>query len=359
MSLKDRTLCVVCHLYADSGRAMRTDCGHWTHTECWRSLDKPKDYENCPRCLGYVMAPINGMPENEPVTDDGIDYVMNPPTKTSLSMLRGAAAQILSVLSRNKRTDTANPFSLLAQGPYQMSIESIIGTHGIGLQHMIKAGVTIDDFLTNGYSLKDLQLFKDLTGLDGRGQDRAQQALYALKMTADHLRDYGSSLLPIAKMRDELGITPEKICYMYGLGCPPGGFTLSSPASEDWTARDVLELGFTMDDLLDYAGLEYQEQYFALEPTTEDELNLKVVPAHAERLRSLEAEQQETEIERQMAQARITGAEAHQHPRERELPTPAYMIRTQTRNHYIPDGEFCEEDELNPRRTRHGFKSKK
>jgi hypothetical protein len=238
MSLKNRTLCVVCRTHVDAGKGIRTDCGHWTHSECWRNLGIAKSYDECPQCLGHVDASAVVLPEHEPTTDDGVDYVMNPPTKTSLSLLRGAASQMMSVLMRNKKVDTANPFSLISQGPYQIPVDCIIRDHNIGLQHMIKAGVTMDDFLTNGYALKDLMLFKDIGG--DRGEKRAQQALYALKMTADHLRTYGKSLLPVSTLREKLGVTPAVICSMYGLGCPAGGYVLSSPASDDWSARDVL-----------------------------------------------------------------------------------------------------------------------
>lgn len=367
MSLKDKTLCVVCRTYVDAGKGMRTECGHWTHTECLRSLgsEVPKSYDECPQCLGFVDPTAVVLPENEPVTDDGVDYVMNPPTKSSLSMLRGAASQVLSVLTRNKRVDTANPFSLLAQGPYHMPVDCIIRDHNVGLQHMIKAGVTIDDFLSNGYALKDILLFKDI---GGRGEKRAQQALYALKMTADHLRDYGKSLLPVKELREKLGVTPRVICSMYGLQCPPGGYVLSTPASEDWSARDILDLGFNMDDLLDHAKMEYQEQYFALDPTTEDEIDLQVTPEHASRLRSLEAEQEELMIQQQMEEARRNPPVQQT---QELIPTPAYMVERVPRTHgggvslrnvYIPDAvpyDVDDDDEAYyKRRTRHGLKPK-
>lgn len=328
MSVKDKTLCVVCNDYVNAGKGLRTDCGHWTHSECWRSIGKQKDFDNCPRCLGYV----DDTTLDEPVTDDGVDYVMNPPTKNTLSMLRGAASQVLTVLSRKKRTDTANPFFLLSQGPYQMPIKSIIREHHIGLQHMIKAGVTIDDFLNNGYSIDDMLAFKDI---GERGSQRAHQALWALQMTADHMRDYGDSLLSVNTLKEKLGVTPSIICTVFGLEFPPGGHPLRSPFSEDWTARDVVTLGLTMDDLLNHAGMEYQEQYFDLDPTTEDEVALKVQPSHASRLRSLEA----TIIE-------------EEHPLERNVYIPKH----------IPDEEEEKKEDDNPyrvkRRTRHGLKLK-
>jgi len=348
--------CVVCQKIAEAGKSLRTDCGHWTHTECWRSLQKPKDYDNCPQCLGYVDVSRTVLPEHEPNTDDGVDYVLNPPTITKTSMLRSAATNILKVLSRNNTVDTTNPFSLLSHGPYQMPIDSIIRDHNIGLQHMIKAGVTIDDFLANGYALKDMQMFKDLSG--DRGEKRAQQALYALKMTADHLKSYGTSLLPVKTLRDELGVTPEIICSMYGLECPAGGYVLASPASEDWTARDLVDLGFNIDDLMKYGKMHYLEQYVALAPTEQDEADLGVTMTHLKGLPSLEEELRQKELEDQMEHAR------RQPPlplnqREQLLPTPASLVVVRNPHKYVSN--TCDaEDEKDAirRRTRHGLRKK-
>ena len=116
---------------------------------------------------------------------------------------------------------------------------------------------------------------------------------------------------------------------------------MTSPFSEDWTARDVVALGFTMDDLLNHAGMEYQEQYFDLQPTTEDEVALKVQPSHASRLRSLEVVMLSKDVP------------------QREDPFQ------QEREVYIPkrDPHFAGDDDNNPyqvpRRTRHGLKPKK
>lgn len=278
MSLKSKTQCVVCHTHADAGKSLRVECGHRTHTACLAKINVPINYTKCPQCLGHVDESVS----REVDTLDGVDYVVNPPTFTNLGALRAAATNVLKVLARSNTVDTANPFSLLCQGPYQMPITSIIRNHDIGLQHMIKAGVTIDDFLDNGYSLEDLKSFKDLSG--ERGDARAQLALSTLQLTADHMRIYGSTTLPIETLRNDYGVTPEVICSTYGLTCPEGGYVLSSPLSEDWLARDVVALGFKMDDLLDYAKMEYQEQYFALEATAKDEIALGATLAHVSRL---------------------------------------------------------------------------
>lgn len=328
-----KTSCVICKKHADAGKSLRTTCGHWTHTECLRELNKPKDFDKCAQCLGYIK---------ELDTGDGIDYVMNPPTIEKVGILRSAAAKALSLLSsRNDLPEGVHPLALLSQGPYQMPITSIIKDHGVGLQHMIKNGVTIDDFVANGYSLDDLRAFKDFSG--ERGQQRAQHALCALKMTADHLKEYGDSLLPIEDLRNDFGITPQVICSMYELECPEGGYVLASPASEDWTAKDVLALGFTMDDLLEHAKMEYQEQYFALEPTQQQERALKVRSEHADRLKPLEIEKEDEQPED------ITTPEA-------DIAQPLYP--TQSKPIRFKQLYDAPQNNSRIRRTRHGLRKK-
>jgi len=115
-----------------------------------------------------------------------------------------------------------------------------------------------------------------------------------------------------------------------------------------------------MDDLLAHAKLEYQEQYFALEPSTEDEIALQVTPGHATQLRSLEAEHEQAQLEEQMEDARRNASLRPVDEQQHIIPTPAYMMQSARQNPYIP--EYTEEDDEDDspyrRRTRHGLKPK-
>lgn len=275
-SLKERTKCVICRQQATAGSSLRTTCGHWTHNQCMQELGMERNYQQCAKCLGLLV----NVPIQEPVTPDGRDYVLNPPSLSAMESLRAKAAAMLG-----RKTTQTNAFELLAHGPYQMPVESIIQEHGLGLQHLIRDGVTIDDFLQNGYTLDDLQHFQDLSG--ERGPARARQALCALKMTADHIRDGD---LPYERLRDEYEIGPREISTLYGLQFPEGGYVLSSPASEEWTAQDVLKMGYSMQDLIDHAGMEYVEQYIELQPTAQDEALLAATQQHIDSLMTLDPE---------------------------------------------------------------------
>lgn len=310
--LKERTKCVICRKQATAGSSLRTDCGHWTHNQCLQELGAKKDYGQCARCRGLVDEAVR-KPLREPVTNDGKDYVLHPPSASALKSLRSAATSVLQKLRGVPSAKSA--FSLLSQGPYQMPVERIITDYELGLQHMIKQGVTIDDFLQHGYTLDDLMLFQDLSG--ERGQERARQALCALKMTADHLREYGDTVLPVERLREEYGVTPAIISSRFGLRFPEGGFVLSSPASEDWTAVDVLNLGYSMQDLIEHAGMEYVEQYEELYPSEQDEKELNATLAHLDQLLTMEHEE-ETPIAEHDPEVGIAS----------ELPTPLYVLNT-------------------------------
>ena len=308
-SIKERTKCVICHTPATISTSMRTTCGHWTHTECRVSLGLEIDYDKCPKCLDVLPS---HQTLSEPVTDDGIDYVLHPPSMSRLRQLR----QVITTLARKQPADS--PFSLLSKGPYQMPIESIIRDHHLGLQHMLRAGVTIDDFIKYGYGIEELMKFQDISG--ERGMERAHQALYALKLTPEHLLEAQLSL-PV--LQEELQVTPAVICSRFGLSFPEGGYILESAQSDNWTAKDVLALGFTMQDLIDHAGMQYIEQYIALEPTAEDERQLQATQTHIDQLSTLH--EPEPEPRREVCA-----------PAPAPAPAPVLFKQRRTRHYLLP-----------------------
>jgi len=237
--------CSICRKEATPGSSINHDeCRHWSHTECLDSLlGDDIDFDYCPKCTGNVTSA-------EPTPEDGNDYIVNP----ILVDTSGIGIELL-----NKKTP----------------IEKIIAEHDLGLQHLIGQGVVIDDFLSNGYTMDDLLKFNDM-------KSRPQQALYTLGLTPDHILMYADTLLEPSKLKDTFGITPADICSLYGLSY--NGDHLVSAHHDHWVAGEVVKIGLIMEDLMKYAGLSSLEQYLSLEPTPEDEENLKATHKHIQLL---------------------------------------------------------------------------
>jgi hypothetical protein len=232
------------------------------------------DFNKCDRCLGKVSDKVP-----EPRTADGRDYVMQPMDETFFARVR---RNIPSVFNRNQTKETStDPFFLLRQGPVQCPVSWLIDYKRMGLNHFLSQGVTIDDFLDNGYTWDDLKKFEAF-GEPGKGV----QALFALRTTADHFRQYPHAL-PVATLRQEIGLKSGDLCEYFGLHFPPAG-PLTSPKSNDWTAEDCVALGLKMEDLMEF-GMQYVEQYRDLQPTAAIEAQLEPTDAHVNELELLDA----------------------------------------------------------------------
>lgn len=253
--------CVLCKKIINPALSIKHECNHWTHVDCLPDQENP-DFENCEACAGRFDPSKPLLPEVEPRPKNGRDYIMNPLEPGMFYSIRKKFSE---------------PHQLLKQ---QSPIDWMMREHDIGLQTLLAEGVTIDDFLNNGYTWENLVLYKDLE----KKNDRSIYALCALKTTIDHFRDYADQL-PLKEMTF---IKPSHIREYFGLQFDPSDDYLKSPYSDDWTAGDVVELGLTMDNLINDIGMYNLQQYINLNPNEELEKKLRATPKHIEFLKSNE-----------------------------------------------------------------------
>lgn len=144
----------------------------------------------------------------------------------------------------------------------QLPLDHLIVEHEYSLQRLLSEGITINDFINNGYSYNDLEFYPSI-------RDRKLKTLIALKCNAEHFKN---GYIPIE------GITSRDIIEWFGLYFPPNCGPLSTEGGQNntiWKASDLVKLGFKMQDLFD-AGLEYYEQYQDLDPTRQDEAKMDI-----------------------------------------------------------------------------------
>ena len=258
--------CVRCRKSANPAFSIQHDddvCKHWTHVDCGdnRSYDE-LDFDKCDACLGKIDSSAPLLPEHEPTTKDGRDYIGDPLEQGVFSKLR---RKVPSVFSRDQTKKTSlDPFYLLRMGPLECPVDWIMREKNLGLQHMLSQGVTIDDFVNNGYDWDQLKLFKDLS-VPGKGKERRILTLQALKVTPEHFRTFPTAL-PVQAME----LTGQDLKNYFDLQFPQDGPMLTSPASDDWRAADVVRMGLKMGDLVDM-GMCYLEHYMNLEPNEQEE----------------------------------------------------------------------------------------
>jgi len=245
-------ICPTCSKTVEAGLyGMKLECNHWIHTKC---LDKANpNFEKCGKCL---LSPPSGTKLSlEADALDGRDYIANPVN---------SAGWMYKLIKKE-------PFIWLQD---HKNLQWIMNEKGYGLQKLIQAGVSINDFLQNGYSWDDLKIYKGI-------QERPIKALKALKCNAEHFREY-----PI---KGKIEMDGRALVEEFGLVFPPGGKPLTCVGGENkkpWIARELTELGFKIKDLYG-AGMEYVEQYAALYPTDEDEVLLEVKDSDIDALPSI------------------------------------------------------------------------
>lgn len=322
--------CSICSEHVESSLAIRHSvCQHCSHADCLIQAygqEKP-DYKNCVKCLGIEVEiqsadsssdwpQIGNGSFREPHTTDGIDYVLNPGTRRT-SVFSGIGALF-------KKNDK-DPFALLnARKP----LRDIMVEHEIGLDHMLRDGVKISNFLSNGYSLKDLKQFEYVSKM---GPARALKTLcIGLGMNANHLRLY-PELLPFDEVQKTTQLTKEDIPTLLGL-CFIDDSLLQCEGDFNWTARDCVNFGITMDDLVDY-GLQYKHQYETLmSALTQKEAaaaakKMGVTKQHLAQLIDLDAMFAEQEAQAQAeAQAQVQW-EMHQQQQQQQQRKIAHEIR--------------------------------
>jgi hypothetical protein len=255
----------VCGEFADVALSITHDvCGHRSHADC---LSEPYDFDNCPVCVGGVASDASSWPsitspkKPEPRTTDGVNYVLNPGVKKPASTILKVAAWVPVLGARVAETveNSRNPEFLLQ---HHVPLRTIMDRNGMGLDHFLKAGVVLEDFLKNGYTWPDLLQFEDISGKRGASKLPLQAITIGLQATANHFRTYADAF-PYEAVRAHTRFEPVELGELFGLYFPDGGAPLQCEGNADWGARDCVDMGLDMDDLVGL-GLEYREQYQSL-----------------------------------------------------------------------------------------------
>lgn len=308
----EKLLCSFCQEPADLNLSLEhRQCGGRTHTECLPAGQKP-NYKLCAACTGeYVplasVASMDAAPPSgaaagrEPFPADGVDYVLHPgawtpPAKSTLSSIAGIFSRAPAGPPENVR-DSQDPHFLIRN---RVPVRDMLRYNKLGLQHLLKAGVTMSELLANDYTWNDLLLYEDI---GRKGPTRCKQALAkGLKANANHFRDYPDAL-PFAKVSAHAQLRPFDLCSEFGLSFPviqdeiTGQVKYGSLACHDdehWNARDCVRLGLKMDDLTSF-GLLLVQQYedLMLGLTQADavaaERDLQVTPEHITGLADINA----------------------------------------------------------------------
>lgn len=251
--------CSHCGLVAEESLSLRhRTCNHMTHADC---LVEPINYKLCTQCVSGTSktgAPIAAAPPAgaagaaaEPHTTDGRNYILNPGKKATESTLKALGSWLSKQPVENIKT-SANPEFLLNN---KVPLETIMRQNKLGLDHFLKAGIVLDDFLKNNYSWEDLQKFEYLQ----KGGKRALQTLcIGLKANANHFRDY-PDLFPAKDVQKHIGFENSDYCKSFGLAFAENG-PLMCNGDDNWSAKECVALGLNIDDLLDI-GLYYRQQY--------------------------------------------------------------------------------------------------
>ena len=286
--------CSVCGKKAEPAYSVtHRGCGHATHADCIAGESVGKQ---CHRCLNPDLVLQEGIGSGiEPHTSDGVDYVKTPGTKSK----GWSVGAVVSLVSRKPTTITKTPLELIKEST---PIDVIFKKHKYGLDHMLKEGVTINDFLASRYKWEDICAFEDIS------QNGPHRSLLTftngLKLNANHLRD-NPDRLPIDAFRSLTQLENSQLCTALGMEFPQDA-SLQCCGDSNWNAKDCVRLGLQMGDLIDF-GLYCVEQYMDLmkglstRDQEEAEKKLGVTAKHLEGLRNLEEEANE----RRMMQAKM------------------------------------------------------
>ena len=244
--------CSVCGQDAPASDSYQhRECMHSTHTDC---LDRSKaNYAHCARCLSRGGGEETVEVESEPKPTDGVDYVLYPGERATGPSLVGSLLGKLRGGQSAAASAGPTPLELLAK---HVPVETLMKKHKMGMQHVLKHGGDIMDFLANGYTWSDLLKFEDVSK---RGPERAAQTLQALGTNATHFRVYRDQL-PWAKVRAHAQLENADLGDRFGLCFPSQGGPLQCLGDEDWNAAALVKLGVSMDDLFSL-GLSSIDQY--------------------------------------------------------------------------------------------------
>ena len=252
--------CSSCGKVAEPSLSIRhRECGHMTHTDC---VGAKPNFKLCQVCVsGDIPRKAGGedvFTTGEPHLQDGIDYINNPGQKTRNGLISASFGLVKSALIKEKKKPPKpTPEEVLRS---RAPISEVFSKHKYGMDHMLRDGITIDDFLVNGYTLDDLQKFEYLNGTKPR--KCLNCFTNGLGLTANHLRDYPDEL-PINQFKKLTKIAPEEFCTRLGLEFPEDS-GLVCFGDDNWNAMDMVGFGLTMDDLMDDFGMYAVEQYMDL-----------------------------------------------------------------------------------------------
>lgn len=260
-------------------------CGCVTCAVCAPDDGMDMDFNNCKtHAAGKKPARLQAA-VGEPRTTDGIDYVLYPgPRPEETGSLLAKVASLIPVRGSKPATaleQTQDPYVLLNN---RVPLSVIMSRNRLGLDHMLRVGVTMYDLLKNGYTWNDVVQFEEMK----RGPTRARQVLTTgLKTNANLFRLYPEAL-PFAEVAKHVGMQARHVCELLGLSFPDNG-PLECQGDQRWNALDCVNLGLTMNNLMDF-GLHYKQQYEDLmlgltaEEQVEAEKLLKATVAHMDRL---------------------------------------------------------------------------
>jgi hypothetical protein len=252
--------CSRCRAHAEPAFSIPHRCGHSTHTDCFPLGEEP----NFKQCFNCDPANVNrgggggasgALPRGrapEPHTTDAVEYWRNPGAR-NVDGSRSIISTIISPLRRTAEPAPPTPFQLLKR---KTPIAQIMSKHGYGLDHMLRDGLDIDDFLVNGYTWDDLCQFEYIADM---GPVRCLETLHrGLGLTANHLRD-NPDRLPVAAFLAATQMRTSDWGKRLGLQFPENG-PLHCFGDTNWDAMDCVAMGLTMDNLMDL-GLYRIEQY--------------------------------------------------------------------------------------------------
>lgn len=252
--------CSICEQEVDMRRALRIPhaCGCYSHTGCHAA---DSDFQ-CARCNVSSKAAsykkpyeeVNNYPDFDWVTVDRKDLTARV---TSARVLLGKWLAI----GATHIQDTENPLILMKA---KMDLELIMRRRKWCLGDFYFRGVTLDNFLTHGYQLSDLQrVSKDV-------RERPLATLRRFGLTPDHLVEF-NHLLPI----QQLQFKPQDIASRLtggGLGYNPKAKAVCSGASGAvWNMEELIYLGFVFDDLV-AIGVNTKERWDSLGKISKEDL---------------------------------------------------------------------------------------
>lgn len=206
-------------------------------------------------------------------------------------MFTWVAEKVATISNRNMTPEESqDAIWLIGLGPATVPVEMLL-RKGLDFNTLIDKGVHMDHFLSNGYTIADLEKFPEMTPeMSSSGVlPLGVEALKALDFRATHLRTHHTQL-PYARVCEATGLNDLHLVNEFGLNFHPR-YGIVSPGLQtnafdrDWSIGTLMYLGFTsMDDFLDKLHMTSLSQWYAMRPTEEQKEALGVQQHHLDRL---------------------------------------------------------------------------